>query len=316
MNAASGWNMHSVVEMVPMASSKSRLATALDLVDEYAFETLGSPIMALSTLKYIMTSPKVELSHLRELGDQVKFVTIPFAYLDPASYVDESLEMKQAIQRFVDVLSPSFHPYVLCPIEHYSLARHIEAREDLPVMVPEQYAQVFQMLEMCLPVFRGFKKDISELRQKLEMNIRAQQERERVRMRDPMLVAIPKNAALDGKGQALIGPAWGPDLEDILLASFQLTAKPQQRKFIEDSVQKLLGGNEDAGPAALAGPYSLPRLMVNDQILREVASKEPIGVEDTLRRFLEESVMPTDGAQHRRIARLAVSYIRLRDQRR
>ncbi|OGL73027.1 hypothetical protein A3E39_00740 [Candidatus Uhrbacteria bacterium RIFCSPHIGHO2_12_FULL_60_25] len=273
--------MHSVVDMVPMGDADPKLSKALRVVEDHAMTALGREIGDLATLKRLSTSPRAEISHLRDLGRQLKFVTIPFSYLDPASYADEPAETRWEIATFVHVLSPMFDVYAMCPLEYYSLARHIAAVEDLPIMVPEEYVQIFQMLDMCLPVFRGIRQDIAELREKLELNIRAQQERARIRMLDPMMFAVPKTKGIQDDGLALIGPAWGPDLDDLLLRNFELKAKPEQRRLIEESVRAMLGDGERAFDQTDVG-----RLNVDPILLNEV-TRDHREIREDVRRYLE-----------------------------
>lgn len=255
MNSVTGWNMHSVVEVAPQTEADTKIAAAIDVLSVHVPEWLDHPTTNFSMLNTITASPRAELAHLRALADTLGFLIIPFGYLDPRSYAEESHEIQYAIRGFNDILSSKFLIYALCPLEHYSLERHIANAENTPFHVPKEYAQAFMALDMCLPIFRSMQSDISKMREdisvlskKLELNIRAQQEREeraRMHMRDPMLIAVPKGESLQGNGRAIIGPAWGPDIEEILLRSYKLTVKPMQRKMIEASVLKLFGnGNQ------------------------------------------------------------------------
>lgn len=308
MSTATGMNMHSVIEMVPATIDDSRLTHALDIVEKHSLEWLGRS-SDLEMLKSISEIPKAKISHIRELINRVKFPAIPFAYLDPRSYEDESLELQRTISVFVDVVSPMFRPYVLCPLEQYSLVRHIEAREELPVMVPQEHLPIFQMLELCIPVFRGIKSDIEELRRKLELNIRAQQERERLRLRDPLMFAVPKTTGLDGDGLALIGPAWGPDLDEILLKGFGLVPKPNQRAMIEGSMRKLL--ENDSSIAMLPTiAQDAGRTPIHEALFAWAATGATTEVREGAKRFLagDFRVLHTDLDLAARIARLCIRY--------
>lgn len=307
MNASVGWNMHSVVEVAPMKESDAKVAEALDVIRTHATEWLDQPALDVTALASIAAGPKVELSRLRELADRVGFLVMPFAYLDPRSYGDEPDEMKQAIRGFAN-LSPKLLTYVLCPLEYYSLGRHIDATADLPIYVSPDYIQTFLALDMCLPVFRGIKKDIADLRQKLEMNIRAQHERERIRLRDPMMVAVPKDVGVNGNGLALIGPAWGPDIEEALLPRFKLTAKPKQRKLIEESVGRMLAAKQLPHQSPISEGQKEP---INTEIFRAITHRQKAEIIVATKRFLEGDHEVLHGfplSDAASIARLAIVY--------
>ncbi|MFA6503685.1 MAG: hypothetical protein WCT54_01875 [Patescibacteria group bacterium] len=305
MNAI-GWNMHSVVETVPQTKEELEVTKALHIVEKYTLAWMGHDSDELEMLKNISSIAKAQLSHMKDLGNKLKFIAIPFAYLNPQSYQDETPEVQFTIGRFVDVVSPMFNPYVLCPLEYYSLERHMATREDLPKMVPTEFVPIFQMLDLCLPVLRGIRSDIDDLRRKLEMNIRARQERERLRLRDPLMFAVPKFTDMCGDELVLIGPAWGPDLEEALLLEFGLRAKPKQRALIEESIRRIL----DQGVAHAALPKA-PR-EIDLKLLNRIIAKEDPEVGARVKRFLEgdHTALTALGVEESaRIARLCTKYL-------
>lgn len=193
----------------------------------------------------IQATPRVRMESVREVADRVGFVLLPFACLDPRSYAEESKSMQKSITDFDAALDPWFDIYALAPVSYYSLKRHVETETDLQVRPPKGFEQTFLALSMVIPVLREIKRDakaltrrVDELAGRLAQLEQRVEEDRRLQARDPMLFALPMGQSPDTAATALVGPCWGPDLKDVLLASLQLTTHKHQRKLIESSIKK------------------------------------------------------------------------------
>ncbi len=78
-----------------------------------------------------------------------------------------------------------------------------------------------------------------ERRHRIDEQLEREYERAR-RVLDPMLFALPKGESIEDDGIALIGPCWGPDLDNIIIAGLKLQQYSGQRKAIEKTLAKLL----------------------------------------------------------------------------
>lgn len=109
-------------------------------------------------------SPKIELSHVRDVADKLGFIVTPFAYLDKKSYQGEVLEIREAIKGFDSNLSPYFNIYVLTPVVYYSVENHIKSDADLPIYASPACSQAFMAIDISIPVFRTLSQNIDQIR--------------------------------------------------------------------------------------------------------------------------------------------------------
>lgn len=59
---------------------------------------------------------------------------------------------------------------------------------------------------------------------------------------EPMMLAFPASRTVRDDGWAAIGPCWGPDFEDIVLAAAGLAGKPGQRARLHEFVIRTYTG--------------------------------------------------------------------------
>jgi len=249
--------------------------------------SLPSSLLANDESKDILTraalSPKVGMSHLRDIADKLGFTIIPYQYLDERSYEDESPEMKGAIKGFASNLEQWYDIYVLAPIHHYDVHKHVTAQQDFPIYAGLPCAQAFMAISIAIPMFRTLTQSISQLREhtseiasqvnkhkdeltnlarrvgelqaqvekQRQQEIIRQQENKRLRERlaalesrsnfwayEPVMVAVPKGTAVTADTIAIVGPCWGPDFEDIVLASIGLNQVENQRELLADKAKE------------------------------------------------------------------------------
>jgi hypothetical protein len=114
-------------------------------------------------------TPRVAMPDLMEISRIANMIVIPFDYLNPQSYKDESYEMRQSIQRFRDAaVKASMQMYVICPLRHYSILEHLRATDaNLPIAA-NAFSQNFDVLGMMMPAMMMF----SDKLQNLEGDIR------------------------------------------------------------------------------------------------------------------------------------------------
>jgi hypothetical protein len=149
---------------------------------------------------------------------------------------------------------------------------------DLPIYAPKDISQAFAAINMSIPMFRSLQKnvdhngkriskveaDIVSLSTKLdqlaaqveqqqreaiearvEQDTRSTAEGKRlieasmlVRVYDPMLLAIPADKSIHDKTWAIVGPCWGADFPDIVLAAMSIEKIPGQRKRLANLAAK------------------------------------------------------------------------------
>lgn len=149
---------------------------------------------------------------------------------------------------------------------------------DLPIYAPKEVSQAFAAINMSIPMFRSLRKDVdrnNDRLSKVETNIESlstkldqlaaqveQQQREAiearaestratdaeakrlieasmmVRVYDPMLLAIPGDKSIHDKTWAIVGPCWGADFPDIVLAAMSIEKIPGQRKRLANLAAK------------------------------------------------------------------------------
>jgi len=120
------------------------------------------------TLTKAAKAPRIQLSEAREIADKLGFVIVPFEYLDPRSFEDESTELKKAIKAFDAKLSDMYDIYVLAPVHHYSIAKHVRATSDLKIYPGKPCEQAFLAIDMAIPVFRSIFLNLDQLRNQAE----------------------------------------------------------------------------------------------------------------------------------------------------
>lgn len=258
-----------------LASREAAISDALaQACVEYVLSTAQTPEFAKlfersdadvnGVLNALLEMPRMSLSNMRKVADALGFVLIPFDYLDARSYEKETDAKKKTIERFHADLGAWFDLYAIAPLGHYSLERHVASSSELGLRVPNKYEQAFMALDMVMPILREVKalgkrvekheKVLTETVSRLnKLEQRIEQERiERIAaetaarnraftFNDPMMFALPKGSSLENDGTALIGPAWGPDLEDILLTAFGFEKNPKQRLAIERKISEHFG---------------------------------------------------------------------------
>jgi outer membrane murein-binding lipoprotein Lpp len=127
-----------------------KLATDL-AVSGYAVPSVGGPLDGL---------PMTTTAHARTLADRIGFAVMPWHYLS-----DQMHPSDYETRRRIDVLNEqSLELWVMAPVVGYSLKKHLESDDDLPVHVPEDVSQAFMALSMSIPVFRAMQHQLDELR--------------------------------------------------------------------------------------------------------------------------------------------------------
>ncbi len=217
----------------------------------------------------IRNMPRTTLSSVRKVADALHMVLIPEAYLRSESVGRGEYEVQSAISAFKAMVEDYMWIYVLCPVDHYSVQRHIESSVELPIISPPSLSQAFMAITMSVPMFRAMRKDIetmktemrnyreriesverevanlrsrvNEMASRLDEEIKARAAVEEARARDesarwypsdPMMLGIPGVKAPCFDGSAIVGPCWGPDFPDIVATSIGLRSVKGQRQLI------------------------------------------------------------------------------------
>ena len=105
---------------------------------------------------------KMETAQLRKICDVLGFVIIPFDYLDPRSYQNESIDLQNGIQEFAS--RKDFQAYVLCPVSHYSFDRHIRSSDVNKPIYAGRHSQIFMSFQISMPFLRSVLMDIKSLK--------------------------------------------------------------------------------------------------------------------------------------------------------
>jgi DNA repair exonuclease SbcCD ATPase subunit len=116
----------------------------------------------------ISDSPKLDLAEVRRVADLLGFVVIPTDYLDRRSYTQENFEMQRKIEGFIEVTSKHFKPYVLCPIQYYSIENHVKSKNDDSIYAPTSSMQAFMAISFSVPLFRTMLNEMSEMKEKIK----------------------------------------------------------------------------------------------------------------------------------------------------
>ena len=96
----------------------------------------------------------------------LSMVIIPAEVLNPSSYASESHALKTTIKEFNSAVTRAgLTTYVLCPVGHYSIERHVNsANADLPVYGGGQLSMVLAGITISLPMFRSLLNQLSEVK--------------------------------------------------------------------------------------------------------------------------------------------------------
>jgi len=111
-------------------------------------------------------TPKANASSIRDLCDALGFIIIPFEYLDQRSYANERSDMQRRIQRFAAI--EGFQAYVLCPVAHYSLDRHVRSKDPNLQMYVGRHTQAFMAAQMTIPSLRTIIVDLEAVKAQIK----------------------------------------------------------------------------------------------------------------------------------------------------
>lgn len=107
-------------------------------------------------------SPKTNTSNLRKLCDALGFIIIPFDYLNPLSYQNESAELRKEILEFSSQKEVSV--YVLCPVMQYSVHHHIHSGDIYKPIYAGRHSQAFLSLQMSIPFLKSIVSSVDAVR--------------------------------------------------------------------------------------------------------------------------------------------------------
>lgn len=111
-------------------------------------------------------TPKTTTASIRELCDALGFIIIPMDYLDPRSYKDEDRSVREQITLFAKL--DGLQAYVLCPIAHYSMDRHVHAQDpNLPIYAG-RHQQTFMSVQMAIPALRTIVVDLEAMKSQMK----------------------------------------------------------------------------------------------------------------------------------------------------
>lgn len=117
-----------------------------------------------SGLDRMNRSPRSHLVDLVEISKIANMIIIPFEYLEPKSYTSESYGMQSSIQSFVRVSKEcGFDTYVIAPLRHYSILKHLNAADPNGQIIGNAYQQNFDVLSMMLPAMLMFSDRLSNV---------------------------------------------------------------------------------------------------------------------------------------------------------
>lgn len=105
------------------------------------------------TLARMDKTPRAMKSSLMEISAQAKMTVMPFEYLNPKSYSNESRDMKRSIEKF-NAAAPEvgMQVAVIAPLRHYSILHHIKAKDPNGSIIGNDYQQHFDMMSMIMPM--------------------------------------------------------------------------------------------------------------------------------------------------------------------
>jgi len=264
------------------------------------------------TLTKASKTPRIDLSEARAISDKLGFIITPFEYLDPRSYKDESKDTKRAIKAFDSRLSGYYNTYVIAPIHHYNIERHVRATSDLEIYAGGSCEQAFMAINMAVPVFRSIFLSLDQLKNQaektaervnentaainsnaqeiknlarrvndLQRQVQEQREREIIeaarqeRLRqeletlrsqnrfwayEPMMLGVPRNATIKDDVPAIVGPCWGPDFEDIVVAALGLKEIKGQGEMLDEAALQWV----DMGTQAKENGSYVPPFLADD----------------------------------------------------
>ncbi len=114
-------------------------------------------------------TPTTRVEKVRAVCDALGFIVFPLEYLDDRSFQsanDNGYYVKQSVERFKEALGGTFHLYVVGPVGHYSVDKHVKSTSgaDLPIYAPTSSSQAFMAIQMMIPMFRAMRADIAELK--------------------------------------------------------------------------------------------------------------------------------------------------------
>lgn len=102
-------------------------------------------------------SPQVAIVDLLEISRIANMIIIPFDYLNPQSYKNESYDTRDSIASFRKTsIAANMQMYVICPLRHYSILEHLKAQDANMPIIANAFQQNFDVLGMMMPAMMMF----------------------------------------------------------------------------------------------------------------------------------------------------------------
>ena len=246
--------------------------------------SLGSTL----ELNRFKDSPVAKIDTIIDVANKLDMLIMPAEYVDiEGSIKDEEYYTRQLVRNALHTVknTNSLRPWVITPINNYSIANHVNSENDIEFYTPPQLGQSITACKLMIPMLRGMSNQIDSLIGKVDnisqqhniikstldaqanqlKMLSQQMERQReeavkakadieqanqiaaaerstkslFRIVDPMIILLPANVTdiHEYKGKVILGPVWGPDMSDIVLALSGLTVSKTNKHNV--SIKKI-----------------------------------------------------------------------------
>lgn len=153
---------HNVIPSIDLTASTNLRSLRSSLSEVGATSLVGSYLSRLAQ------SPRAQLSRLRALADSLALTVFSVEYLNPKSY-GNSHRVESMVNAFtVAAREQDMQAYVMAPIRHYDVLRHIDSKDPGTEMYSAHHASALESLQMMMPALVMMSSAIARLGDNLQ----------------------------------------------------------------------------------------------------------------------------------------------------
>lgn len=157
---------NNIIPSVNVPASTSLRSARSSLTEVSATNLVGSYLSRLAQ------SPRAQLSKLRSLADTLALTIFSVDYLNPKSF-GGSYRTESMVNAFsVAAREQGMQPFVMAPIRHYDILRHIDSKDPSTEMYSMHHASAIESLQIMMPALVMMSSAIARLGDNLQTIIK------------------------------------------------------------------------------------------------------------------------------------------------
>lgn len=220
------------------------------------------------------TLPSATLGDLKSICEKFNFIMIPFSYFN-GDFFNKNSEIdpvtKKNVLKAMDSIPTGKTGYVMCPLEYYSISKHVESNTNLSIYTGKNIIILGGVL-LQIPLLQSFNNRMSDIEQNVNIiktqvnsismqlneikkqqilqeldlkNITLNNTQRNILPKDPLLFTIPNgvdinDVTIDDTACKLLY-SWGPDFTDEVVTALGAVSIDGNRTEIEQRIRNIFG---------------------------------------------------------------------------